>query len=779
VKKFIIGLVVFLGVLVAAAAAVPLFVDVDQYRPKIEAAANEKLNGKLELGKLSLSLWGQVRIEIEGLKIKDVQGKNVVFVQDAYFHLPFSSVFSGSPQLVLMMNKPVLSVTQGRDGKLNILSLVKSEQPQAQAQGATPPAQTGGSENVKLPGIVARSRLGLELKSASLAYVDDTTGLKTQIDDLNFIVHDLSLSRQTEMELTADLHTSIRSTTEPHNVTMTVTGPIRLDAKAKPTINSGKFDHLDLLAELNLDNLDIEMPGVFHKSKGIDAHAAVSMTASEKQAKIEQLTVKFSNAEIQGSGTISKPADTAIVDVSLKSNTIDFKPWAEMVPALKSYELGGSTQFDAQANGPSDKLKYQAHLKVNALTAKAPELKEQPKIDGAIDIATDRIENLNLRMEAPDNNLVIRGHVNSFTTPQADFSVTSQKLDLDRLIAFPQENVAAEKPADQKSKAEGEKTRTDESGPSNDNDAAVAKLRDNKMLELATLNLNWNLKMIKAKGVEIDDLDGRMSVKDLVAKLESMSMKVFGGNIRSTATVQLKSHVPSYQFTGSADQVDLAQAVASQMHLFKNTVTGKAYFNISGQGASFNTKPAMENLNAKGKMEIKQATFASIDVGKMVSQGLLSSLDKIPGMAGKGLTPPSISSKYDTISSNFTISNGKFNAPDFVAKALPNQGIDLKGTVEAGLVDQSLKADITVIDTYNLTKAPRLLAEGNGPVKFPISVGCTLSAPCYNYGQVAAYLTKIAAGNAVKGQAAGLLKKNAPPGVQNQLNQGLKKLFGG
>jgi hypothetical protein len=67
-------------------------VDVDKYRPQIVSKANEQLNGKLELGQLKLSLWGRVKIDINGLKLSDAAGKNIISVQDASFNLPFLSL---------------------------------------------------------------------------------------------------------------------------------------------------------------------------------------------------------------------------------------------------------------------------------------------------------------------------------------------------------------------------------------------------------------------------------------------------------------------------------------------------------------------------------------------------------------------------------------------------------------------------------------------------------------------------------------------------------------
>jgi uncharacterized protein involved in outer membrane biogenesis len=85
--------------LLVALVSVPLFVDVDQYRPVITAEANKRINGKLELGKLNLSLWGAIKIHAESIRLH-VNGFPDPLVDTELFHLeiPFSSVITGSPR---------------------------------------------------------------------------------------------------------------------------------------------------------------------------------------------------------------------------------------------------------------------------------------------------------------------------------------------------------------------------------------------------------------------------------------------------------------------------------------------------------------------------------------------------------------------------------------------------------------------------------------------------------------------------------------------------------
>jgi hypothetical protein len=306
------------------------------------------------------------------------------------------------------------------------------------------------------------------------------------------------------------------------------------------------------------------------------------------------------------------------------------------------------------------------------------------------------------------------------------------------------------------------------------------------------------MKLIKAYQVRITDILCKLSFKDLAAGMDQCGLNVFSGAVKSDAKIQLKPKMPLYQFDLKVAHLELSQAVESQMALFKNTVTGKANFSVKGNGASFNPAPATSQLKAQGNMKIEQAEFATLDVMKMVKEALTKSIgqiaEKVPGMKGKSLplNLPDKAAKYEFISSDFTIADAKFNAPNLQAKAAPNQGIDLKGNALVGLKDQSLKAFFDVIDTYNFTRArdlsveqngvkvEHILADGNSPVHFPIHVGCTTQAPCYSYTEVPEALSKVALNNVsraltgkakeeAKKHADTMIKKVAPPSVQDKL----------
>jgi hypothetical protein len=151
----------------------------------------------------------------------------------------------------------------------------------------------------------------------------------------------------------------------------------------------------------------------------------------------------------------------------------------------------------------------------------------------------------------------------------------------------------------------------------------------------------------------------------------------------------------------------------------------------------------------------------SVDVGKMAKSGINQAAEKIaqkiPQLKGKELSRmPEGELIYELVGSDFVWAGGKFMMPNFVARAAPKRGIDFQGSTVLDLNDESIKASWMISDTYNMTHArdlqvnisgtvvPHILAEGEGPVKLPVTVGCKMKAPCYQYLEAPEALTRVA-----------------------------------
>jgi hypothetical protein len=784
------------GFLLLLAVLIPVFVDVDKFRPQIVGIANETIRGKLSLGKLSLSLWGQVKVKVDGFELLDAEGQKVVSASDVDFRMPFSSLLIGSPSLTFVMKQPQLFVVKSKKG-LNVLSLVKSAEEKKASVAPTAPSSPPPAWAVAM---IARARLGVVLSDAVLAYTDKLTDLQSKVDALQVRVKDLSLGRPTHIEVSAMLNTKLGKT-------LSVSGPAVLDAKIEPDFSMGEFRKVAISFKGDLDKVGIEYGALFKKAPGITMHAEGRLSATPAEAQIESLVARFHNAELKVEGGVKGfgGVESASPEIRFqaKSNSVAMAAWSALIPLLAQYELAGTASFQANASGPLNKLGYDADFSLSGLTAKSPMLKAQPTIHASARVVTDRVEKMEMQLKAPGNDLKVTGSVQSLSAPKAVLQIVSSGMDLDQLYAFPV-----------KAKTSGEVAAPSAAGqPSTsgaaaaDYDAMLDSLRKNAIAQVAELKGSMNIKFLKFMNVRMDGMESAFGLKNLVASVDRFKMGLFNGTVASSAEVQLRPLTPTYRFNGKVTTLDLRQAVASQFALFKNTLFGKAGFEIKGTGASFNPDQAKGSLQASGSFQVAEAQFTSLDIGKMVTEAVNKALEglegKIPQVKGKRLgAPGNTQSGYERVASSFSISKGIFSMPDFVAVSGAHKGIDVKGATTVALKDYKLNANWELVDTHNITHAREvtvdingvkidpLLAEPNQPVRFPVVVTGTLFSPSPSYTAVPEHFARVALGNVgraaeakvkaeVKARAEAELNKigkQAAPAVQKAI-QDLGKQF--
>jgi hypothetical protein len=283
-------------------------------------------------------------------------------------------------------------------------------------------------------------------------------------------------------------------------------------------------------------------------------------------------------------------------------------------------------------------------------------------------------------------------------------------------------------------------------------------------------------KFIKLYKIRLEPIRGKFNLKDQKLLGGFDEAKVLSGKMKATAQVDLASAVPKYAFQTQVEGLSLSEAVASQVELLKNSMTGSLSGEMSGTGEGIDARVAKKSLNASGKIRVTGAKLTTIDINKMVSEGINGVIskvaEKVPTLRGKELKTGDLSSEFKIVTSNFIIREGEFLAPDFSAEAIPRRGVDIKGNTKVGLLNYSLKADWEIFDTYNLFHVDPVLIERGKVFRVPITVGGTLLSPQYDYGQIPEFLVQIALKNlgfAAQEKATQELKKQAEGQIKNIL----------
>ncbi len=790
-KRGLIAGGAFFILLVAAAIVVPLIVNIDQYRPQIEQVVNDNINGKISIGKLGLSLWGRVEVDIRDVKLIDAKGQELISFKQAYALVPFWSFVIGSPSLTFRLDRPEVFVLKDKQGRLNLLSLVKpSTTPAPEQPVPAAPTKVGDVPGVA---VVAAASIHVEMINAALRYFDEASNFNQKVDDLNLRLRDVSLTKPMHLEVWADIATKM-------GTQLSVTGPFRVTGVIKPKFNGIDFQQADVDLLAKFDDLVVAIPGVFNKAKGIPANIKTSVLIAKERIIADKILLTFHNAELQASAVVSDmtPASpdgvaTPRIDFNLNSTAIDLAPWNALIVPLAGFDVKGTMTLAAQAKGPTSKLDYKANLNVKDFSANIPGLLAKPTVQVNVAVVTDELKEAKVLVEAPETHVLLTSTVKNFAKPVVTVAVNSNGINLDKLLPPPPAEPATTAGAGKSSDAPVAGTPASPAAqePPTDVDGMLDVVRTNEFLRDMVAKITVRIKSFKGFKQDVQNIKMDFNLANLVAAIDNLELNIFQGRVQSKMSLDLKPAQPTYRLNLDVAGIDLQTAVASQMESLKNTLLGKMSLKANGNGASLNSDKLIRNLDMAGNFKVAEATFATIDVATMVVDGLNGSLgkikDKVPGFGDKKVkTPPERGMKYKVIGSDFKMANGTVVAPNFVTESYPKQGIDLKGNTEIGLADDTLKAEWLVVDTYNLTGAAdlsvsssgvqveRILAKGSEPVSFPIVVGCKLSAPCYKYDSIPVHLGGIAINNIaakVKGKLNATLKAE-----QDKLRQQAEQL---
>lgn len=762
-------------VLILAAIIVPLVVDVDKYRPTIVSKANERINGKLELGKLGLSLWGKVKIDIDGLKLTDAAGRTVINVKDASFNMPLLSLLTGSPRLRLALDQPLINIVKQKSGKLNVMTLMK-EQPASLGQGGGgAKGQGGGSKDqgTEVPGIVMNSRFTILISQAKLGYKDELTGDAYNVNDLDFRLEDVSPSSTMPFEVRANLDLLAQKK-------LKITGPVVLEGSAKAQSSGGEFQRADAEASLKLDGAEIVYPGVLNKAKGVALGADLKATVAPDSFNADKLHLRLADVTIDGTASGKTAGDVTTIDFKAHSNRVDIAKLSGLSPLIKEYDLNGLLELAVSAQGPTSNLGYGANIKFNDISLNHESMKQALKVNGALVVTTNQIQNLTVKMGAKDFDLNLSGGMQNFAAPRYKFNLTSSNMDLDGLLKS-SEKAAAQRQAQAKAETSGGGS---PSKPAEQNvvdyNAMFKPLRENAAIANAAGTIDFTLKRVKSTGVVINDVKGQFALNNLLLQLKDFSMSLFGGSIKGGMSFNAKPAKPEVATNLTVAGLDTQKAAEGAMPIARNSIKGviSAALNIGGPG--LNQSDIVAAWKGGGSMDIKDAQFKTLEIGKAIRDGALTKLPEF--LRSKIRVPDKVidrEGRYQNVGMKFALANGVLNINEINGKAYPNEGLDLRGGGTARLSDYALDLTLDIVDTYNLLNADKLAVDNRyGHFTLSPKVGGTLFAPKFDW---AATVGKLAE-NAAKQQAKDAIQKNVgklPGGLGNIFNGGNHKNDGG
>ena len=176
------------ALLILAAVALVLFVDVNTLKPRLEAAFSDALGMEVRIGgRLGIGLFPDFRITVEDLRIRN-RGADVASAKKAFLGIELPPLLHKEIRVVkIKMREPRISIDQDRDGKFNF------ETPEGEAGRKT----AEGTKGMRFSLDVAK----ISLSDAALFYAEKKTGEALEAGVFNLEVSRLQLTGRKNPDL--------------------------------------------------------------------------------------------------------------------------------------------------------------------------------------------------------------------------------------------------------------------------------------------------------------------------------------------------------------------------------------------------------------------------------------------------------------------------------------------------------------------------------------------------------------------------------------------------
>ena len=178
-KKIFLILGVLAGLLVLAGVAVVFLVDVNAYKPRIEAAVSDALGMEFRIqGKAGLRLFPSTGIALSEIRIRN-RGAELASAETLRVGVKLLPLLRRKVEVTeILLEKPAIRIEKGADGKLSYESPPRPKKPPATGVEA-PPASLAVS--------------GAAVRDGRIVYLDRGTGGKTEISGINLTIEGLAV----------------------------------------------------------------------------------------------------------------------------------------------------------------------------------------------------------------------------------------------------------------------------------------------------------------------------------------------------------------------------------------------------------------------------------------------------------------------------------------------------------------------------------------------------------------------------------------------------------
>lgn len=594
--KWILIPAVTLGLLLGAAIALPFLVDLEKFKPQIQAAVGSAVNADLDFKSIRLHAIPKLGVTIKNAEIRNTdptfKGVPLFRTDELFLATEFWPLLKGKLEGELRIVNPAVEMHLN-GGTNNLASLAKAPSdgtatPKAgENQAATPEAPAAPLSGATISALRDRVLIKSITISGAAASVKSNGKPLAKVSDLDFSIRNIGLDRDIDIALSTDLKAKEAGAIVGGAIKMNLTAKIESSADAL-------FKRLAFNGNLDLKDLALNFQNALVKKPGQNIAMRIRGAASPSSLDVDELGFDILN--IAGTGKLAvsdfKSLKTAF---NMNIESPDVSSLGAMLPQHAKLLQKASLKVKARVEGPlADLSALQADLGVES------------KLSGS------------------DFNLAVTA--TSLLPAKAGIKFSSQHIDLGALLKpFLPPTLPGEGPAVASSTTPNNKV-TESAAPTssagvaeNEKDFALSQeLKDT--IKPHVIDVDVAMNEIVWDRLAIKNLVVKAGLKDLEIALQQFSLLALGGSVRADGKLNLASSPVEFRGSFKMDGVSASEAIDVIAPAQKEALSGKLSLAMAVSARGTTRQTLSKTLSGKGSYSINDVKMRGAALRPLVAE---------------------------------------------------------------------------------------------------------------------------------------------------------------
>lgn len=703
-----------LVLLIATAIIVPLVVDVNDYKPRIEAAVADATGRELTIaGDIELSLFPWIGVEIGETRV----GNAANFDDQAFAEIKAAQVrikllpLLGREVVVdeIVVENPVIRLQRNANGVGNWEDLAKQpaqESPQKQEPAAeiAEASASKGSESPEKGGLEKLEIDGLRLTGAAIYFDDRASGMSAKVENLDFLLGKVSLPVDTQLKVSGEF-----SVSEPGIAgNFTLSSDVLADTETQVyRLQDGRFSIV-----LNGDAIPVQDLEVRLDWQDIVANLAADT------ADVQAVSLNLLGTKTQLAASVNRLMEAPRLTASLEFQADDLEETGaalgELIPA--SVKLAGSASaglelhYDQAAGKASlDNVLVNAMGLTAELSANASGLPDEPRIKGNFVLeefppvrlmsrlgmqlpptsddtvlekasvnadfgaspTSAQLENLDLVLD--DSRITGQAGITDFEKQALRFELAMDAIDVDRYLPPSAQDAQQDEEA---------------AGDINAMEIPVEPLRGLDIVGHMTIG------KMKAVGFRSHDIEVGINAKNDKLRIHPAKAQFYEGGYRGDIRIDASGDVARFSIDEHLETVQLGPLLKDVMDV--SYISGSAKMDIAATAQGRTVGDIRKSLDGSLAANIKDGTLEGFNLWESIRKAYAT-------IQGKSYTPKDSENRteFTELSATGKIRNGVFQN-DKLDMRLPFLRVNGKGDID--LVKETLdyRVDAKIVASAEL-----------------------------------------------------------------------------